>query len=166
MATPTPTPDRLQVGAEELIIRVASTDTGGALFAAEVRMAPGGGPPRLHRHPPSELYHVLAGELAFYIADDAGTVHRTLATAGAVVPIRGGRAHTIRNESAAEARALAVYVPGELIERFARAAAALAREGTPSVDDVLELATRHGIEMIGPIPPVRAEASCHTESYA
>lgn len=150
------TSDRLTVGAEELIIRAGSTQTGGSLFAAEVRMPPGGGPPVMHRHAPTELYHVLEGEFAFYITDAAGTVHRTTATAGAVVPIAGGWAHTIRNESAAEARALAVYAPGETMERFARAAAALAREGTPTIDDVLELAGRHHIEMTGPIPRVPA----------
>jgi mannose-6-phosphate isomerase-like protein (cupin superfamily) len=152
MTTSTPTSDRLRVGAEELIVRAGSADTGGALFAAEVRMAPGGGPPLMHRHTPGELYHVLEGEFAFYLADDAGTVRRTTAAAGAVVPIRGGRAHTIRNESDADARALAVHAPGEAMERFARAAAALARSGTPTIAEVLELAGRHGIEMTGPIP--------------
>jgi mannose-6-phosphate isomerase-like protein (cupin superfamily) len=152
MSTSTPTSDRLQVGAEELIIRASSADTGGTLFAAEVLMAPGGGPPLMHRHGPGELYHVLEGEFAFYIADEVGTVHRTTATAGAVVPIPGGRSHTIRNESPAGARALAVHAPGDVMERFAHAAAALARTGSPTVDDVLELAGRHGIEMTGPVP--------------
>ena len=152
MTTSTPTSDRLQVGADELVIRVSSADTGGALCAAEVRMAPGGGPPLLHRHAPSELYHVIEGEFAFYIADDTGRVHRTTAAAGAVVPIRGGRPHTIRNESGAPARALAVHAPGDAIEGFARAAAALAQAGTATVAAVLELAERHDIEMIGPIP--------------
>jgi mannose-6-phosphate isomerase-like protein (cupin superfamily) len=152
MTTSTPTCDRLQVGAEELVVRAGSADTGGALFAAEVRMAPGGGPPLMHRHASGELYHVLAGEFAFYIADEAGTVHRTTATAGAVVPIPGGRSHTIRNESQAGARALTVHAPGDAMERFVRAAASLARDGAPTVGDVLELAGRHGIEMTGPIP--------------
>jgi mannose-6-phosphate isomerase-like protein (cupin superfamily) len=156
MTTATATSDRLHVGAEELIVRAGSADTGGALFAAEVRMAPGGGPPLMHRHAAGEIYHVLDGEFAFYIADAGGTVRRTTATTGAVVPIPGGRSHTIRNESAAEARALAVHAPGEAMERFVRAAAALAREGIPTVDDVLELAGRSGIEMTGPIPDAPA----------
>jgi mannose-6-phosphate isomerase-like protein (cupin superfamily) len=115
-------------------------------------MKPGGGPPFMHRHAPAELYHVLQGEFAFYIADDAGTVHRTTASAGAAVPIPGGRPHTIRNESGAEARAFVVYAPGEAMERFARAAAALAADGAPAIHEVLELAGRHGIEMTGAIP--------------
>ena len=30
-------------------------------------MPPGGGPPLLHRHAPSEIYHVLDGEFTFYV---------------------------------------------------------------------------------------------------
>lgn len=133
-------------------MRVRSAETGGALFAAEVQMAPGGGPPVMHRHAPGELYHVLAGEFAFYIEDEYGVVRRSTASAGEVVPIPGGRPHTIRNESPADARAFVVHAPGEQMERFACAAAALASNGSPSIEDVLELAGRHGVEMTGPIP--------------
>ena len=146
-------PECLQVGADELVVRVRSDETDGALFAAEVRMEPGGGPPAMHRHAPGELYHVLEGELAFYLADDAGTVHRTTASAGAAVPIPGGRSHTIRNESGAEAKAFVVYAPGEQMERFVRAAAVLAADDATSMEDVLALAERHGIEMTGPVWP-------------
>jgi oxalate decarboxylase/phosphoglucose isomerase-like protein (cupin superfamily) len=148
----TPTAERLIVGTDELTVRVRSADTGGALFAAEVRMAPGGGPPVMHRHPPGEIYHMLDGELAFHVADAAGTVRRIVAGPGAVVPIAGGIPHTIRNESPAPARALVVHAPGEAMERFARAAAALAAEGPAAMDDVLALAARHGIEVTGPMP--------------
>ena len=112
MTAATSTADRLRVGSDDLTLRATSAETGGALFAAEVRMGPGGGPPLMHRHAASEVYHVLEGEFAFYIADVAGTVPRTTGAAGAVVPIPGGRPHTIRNESAADAVAFVVYAPG------------------------------------------------------
>jgi hypothetical protein len=38
------------------------------------------------------------------------------------------------------------------MEGFSRAAAAIATGGGPSIEDVLSLAERHGIEMLGPIP--------------
>jgi oxalate decarboxylase/phosphoglucose isomerase-like protein (cupin superfamily) len=152
VTAPSPAHENLQVGADELTVRATSAESGGALFAAEVVMKPGGGPPFMHRHAPGELYHVLQGEFAFYIADAAGTVHRTTGEAGAVVPIPGGRPHTIRNESATTARAFVVYAPGGPMERFVRAAAALAAERDPQPHDVLELGGRHGIEMAGPIP--------------
>jgi mannose-6-phosphate isomerase-like protein (cupin superfamily) len=152
MSAGTPTPDTFRVGTDEITVRVGSAETGGALFAVEVRMEPGGGPPLMHRHAPGELYQILEGEFAFYIADDVGTVLRTTATADEVVPIPGGRPHTIRNESDGEARAFVVHAPGESMERFVRAAAALATDGAPTMDDVLELAAHHGIEVTGPIP--------------
>lgn len=152
MSAASPTPDTLRVGADEITVRVRSDETDGALFAVEVRMEPGGGPPLMHRHAPGELYEILEGEFAFYIADDGGAVLRTTAAAGAVVPIPGGRPHTIRNESDADARAFVVHAPGESMERFARAAATLAMGDAPTIDDVLGLAARHGIEMTGPLP--------------
>ncbi len=152
MTTDDATAERLTVGTDELVVRVRSDQTGGALLAAEIRMRPGGGPPVMHRHAPSELYHVLEGELAFHVADADGTVHRTVAGPGAVVPIAGGVPHTIRNESAAGAAALVVHTPGESMERFARAASALAAAGGATMDQVLVLAGRHGIEVTGPVP--------------
>jgi mannose-6-phosphate isomerase-like protein (cupin superfamily) len=146
--------ERLRVGADELVIRARSDETDGALFAADVQMEPGGGPPVMHRHAHGELYHVLEGEFAFYLADGDGTVHRTTATAGDVVSIAGGRPHTIRNESAARARAFSVHAPGAQMEAFARGAAALAADGDTNMEAVLALAARHGIEMTGPIQPV------------
>ena len=50
------------------------------------------------------------------------------------------------------ATALSVHAPGAAMEAFAHAAAALAAEGAPGLDDVLALAARHGIEVTGPIP--------------
>ena len=144
---PTPGAERLQVGADELVVWVRSEETGGALFASEVRMAPGGGPPVMHRHPAGELYDVLQGELAFYLADDARVVHRSTAAAGAVVPIAGGRSHTIRNESPAEAVALVVHAPGAPMEAFVHAVSALT-----SPEEVLACAQAHGIELTGTVP--------------
>src|SRR5690349_2937351 len=98
----------MRLGTDQLIVRTSCAETGGAIFAAEVTMPPGGGPPLLHRHDPSEIYHVLDGEFSFYVADESGAVARSTAVAGDVVPIAGGRAHTIRNESASPATALVV----------------------------------------------------------
>src|SRR5687768_8305799 len=95
----------LAVGGDEVVVRVPAAATAGVLTAVEVRMAAGGGPPGLHRHAACEVYRVEAGELAFYVEDDAGEIRRSVGSAGAVVPIAGGREHTIRNESAAPARA-------------------------------------------------------------
>lgn len=145
----TTTPERLRLGGDEVTIRASSAETDGAILAVEVRLPPGGGPPAMHRHAPAELYHVHEGELAIYVEDADGAVRRTAAGPGAVVPIPGGRGHTVRNESGAAARAYVVFSPGAPMERFMRAAATLA---APTMAAVLELAGRHGVEFTGPVP--------------
>jgi mannose-6-phosphate isomerase-like protein (cupin superfamily) len=132
--------DTLSVGTDELTFRVTSAQSEGALLAVEVRLPSGGGPPALHRHAAAEVYRVEDGELAIYVGDD-----RIAAGPGAVVNIPSGCAHTVRNETNAEARAYVVFTPGTEIERFMRAAGALA---APDPAEVMALAERHGIEML------------------
>jgi len=134
-----------QVGGDRVAFRVTSGDSGGAMTAIEVRMAPGGGPPVLHRHDPGELYRVERGRLTLYVEDGEGGVRRILAGPGEVVAIPGGAEHTIRNESSEEAHALAVFSPGAPMEAFIRAAAAAAPADVPA------LAARHGIAMTRPL---------------
>lgn len=143
--------ERIWLGGDEVIIRATSEQTLGALFAVDIRMPPGGGPPVMHRHDPGEVYYVRAGEFTFYVGEASG-VRRMTAVAGDVVPLAGGTPHTIRNESTMDAIAFVVHAPGAPMEGFARSAAALAADGPPSVDAVLAVAARNGIEMLGPIP--------------
>ena len=149
-----PTIDRMTVGGDEIAFRVTSAASGGSLLAYDVCIAPGGGPPALHRHAAFELFRVERGELAFYLEQAAGSVARSVAGPGEVVAIPGGREHTVRNESDEEARAFVVLAPGDEMERFARAAGALAASGAPEIAEVLALAAAHGIEITRPLEEV------------
>jgi mannose-6-phosphate isomerase-like protein (cupin superfamily) len=147
----------LQLGADELTVLMSSAQSGGALFAIEIRMPPGGGVPVMHRHEPAEIYVVQRGELTVYTGElgpdgDWAAVQRATAGPGEVVPLAGGVPHTFRNESDDEMVAFCVHAPGTAFEGFVRAAAALAAQGEPRMEDVLEVAARNGIEMLGPIP--------------
>lgn len=144
--------ERWLLGTDEIVVLATGEQTGGTIFAVEIRMPPGGGPPVMHRHQPGEIYHVLEGELSFYVGDPADAVRRVTARAGDVVPLAGGTPHTIRNESASDAVAFVVHSPAAVMEGFARAAAALATAGTPSMDQVLAIAAENGIELLGPVP--------------
>jgi len=151
----------LRLGTDDVTVLMSSAQSGGALFAIELRMPPGGGPPVMHRHEPAEVYFVQRGEFTVYTGElgpDGGwtAVQRVIAGAGEVVPLAGGVPHTFRNESDVEAVAFCVHAPGTAFEGFVRAGAALAAQGEPSMQDVLEIAARNGIEMLGPIPPVEA----------
>jgi len=142
---------QLHVGGDQVTFRVTSAESEGTALAFEVRMPPGGGPPALHRHDPFELYRVERGELSFYLEDDDGTVARTVAGPGQVIAIPGGREHTVRNETGEEAGAFVVLSPGAEMERFIRGAGAL---GAPRMEDVLALASAHGIEITRPLEEV------------
>jgi mannose-6-phosphate isomerase-like protein (cupin superfamily) len=146
-------------GDDEVAVRVSAEATGGDVLALDVTMGPGGGPPALHRHAAVETYRVLEGELTFYLG--AGErIERFEVHAGAVVHIPGGREHTIRNESAAPAHGYVTFTDGaEQMERFARAAAALAARARPAPEDVLALAQRHGVHITRPLPGQTSSAS-------
>ncbi|WP_228816207.1 cupin domain-containing protein [Nocardia cyriacigeorgica] len=141
-----------QLGTDRIAVLATCAQTRGDLFAVEITMPPGGGPPVMHRHEPSEVYYVLAGEFTFYIGESDGVVRRR-AGVGEVVPLAGGTPHTIRNETSSDAVAFAVHTPGGVMERFTRSAAELAAGSEqPDLDQVLALAHEHGIEMLGPVP--------------
>ena len=144
--------ERFQLGTDEITVLATSAQTRGDLFAVEVRMPPGGGPPVIHQHEPSEIYYVLEGEFTFYVGDADITPRRVTAGRGDVVPLPGGTPHTVRNQSNADAVAFVVHAPGQVMEGFSRAAAAIATGGGTSIENVLSLAERHGIEILGPIP--------------
>ena len=143
------------LGTDEIIVVADCAGTGGDLFAVEVRMPPGGGPPLIHRHTPSEVYSVLSGEFTFYLGDPRESVRRVVARTGDVVPLPGGTPHTVRNESTADAVAFVVHAPGAPMEAFSRAAAELAAAGPPSMTEVMAAAERSGIEFLGPVPALR-----------
>jgi oxalate decarboxylase/phosphoglucose isomerase-like protein (cupin superfamily) len=109
----------------------------------------------MHRHEPSEIYQVSSGEFAFYVGEPDGSVRRVVAGAGDVVTLAGGTPHTIRNEGDEDAVAFVVHSPAAVMEGFSRAVAAMAAESPgspPSMAEVLAVAERHGVELLGPIP--------------
>jgi mannose-6-phosphate isomerase-like protein (cupin superfamily) len=143
------TGERIRLGGDEVTVRVDSAESDGAVLALEVRIPAGGGPPALHRHAPAETYRVERGELAIYRAGQGGDVERVVAGPGAVVHIAGGREHTVRNESGEEAAAYVTFIPGAPMEGFIRAAAAL---GDAPMEEVLAVASRHGVALTRPVP--------------
>ncbi len=92
-----------------------------------------------------------SGTFTLYVGDGTD-VRRVQAGPGDVVPLRGGTPHTVRNEGDELAVASVVHAPGRPMESLVRAVAAMASDGPPEMDAVLEVASRNGIEMLGPIP--------------
>ena len=129
-----------------------SAQTGGALFAVEIRMPPGGGPPVMHRHAPGEVYYVLEGEFTFYVGDPDARVRRITAAAG--TSCRSPAAHPTRSATSRRRRgrlrrARAGRADGGLLPR---ARPRWPPRRRPSMEAVLAIAAQHGIELLGPIP--------------
>ncbi len=112
----------------------------------------------MHRHAPSEVYRILSGEFVFYITGIDGVTTRRVARPGETVTVAGNTAHTIRNESTEEAVAFHVHTPGRAMEEFARSAAQLAADHTPSIEEIFALADRNGIELMGPVPGIETRS--------
>ena len=75
----------------DLRVRLPLEASGGALTVIETINAPGFGPP-LHRHAQTEVFRVLEGH---YLYEVDGRRFRV--SAGDVVSVPGGTAHTFRN---------------------------------------------------------------------
>ena len=149
---PVEMPDtRRSVGGAELTVLATTQETNGDLFAVELRMPPGGGPPVMHRHAPSEVYRILSGEFTFYLTGPTGH-HPPRGRAGgggddrrkrpAHCPQRVGRGCGRRAGS--RARRAHGGVPA--------ARPRLAADHEPTIDEVLAIAERNGIELLGPVP--------------
>ena len=77
---------------ELMTFLITGKETGGALFMAEISVAPGGGtPPHIH-HREDESFHMLEGRLTIQVGGDTIT-----ASAGDFVFLPRGIAHSFKN---------------------------------------------------------------------
>jgi quercetin dioxygenase-like cupin family protein len=83
--------EQIRIFDEQVAVKVAGAETGGAYALLTINVAPGGGPP-LHAHPGAETFHVLSGEFAFTSRDGDGAA-TVLGRAGAVVNAPCGVPH-------------------------------------------------------------------------
>lgn len=89
-------------------------ETGGAFFLSEVLVPPGGGPPPHIHHREDESFHLLEGTLTVHVGGDTLT-----ASAGDVVYLPRGIAHSFRNTGTGTAKALVLITPAGLENYFA-----------------------------------------------
>ena len=83
MPSGTGAPERLQVGGDEMRLRLTSdAERRGEAIAFEVEMPAGGGPPMLHRHRSLEIYRVEEGELASTSATPRALLEGSWSAAG------------------------------------------------------------------------------------
>jgi quercetin dioxygenase-like cupin family protein len=127
---------------------VTGAETGGAYFAMEAIVAPGGGPPpHIHRYE-DETFYVIEGDVEFLLGD------RIVAGgAGDFVNVPRGTVHRFHNAGSARARLIVTFAPAG-IEKFFEETLDRAQDPTQAPPDNLEevaaryveAAPRYGIE--------------------
>lgn len=137
-------------GLARIVIPAAATDD--TLAVIEQRGSRGFAAP-VHRQPADpESFHVLSGEVTFYTGAESEPLP---APAGTTVHIPAGVTHALRVTSD-EARFLVMTTAQH--ERFFRAASEPAPKlelpppGPPNMEQLLDAAQRHQVEILGPPP--------------
>lgn len=111
----------------------------------EATEPPGFGPPMHIHHDAAEAFYVVAGEYTIFIREEA-----FYCPAGSFVYIPAGIPHGFRVGDT-PSRKLNLYTPAAMVEYFEELSAALGR-GEVDPDGLAELAIRHRMEVIGPVP--------------
>jgi len=130
---------------------VKGEETGGAYFAMEAIVPPGGGPPpHIHRHE-DETFYVVEGSVDIKLGDTW-----VAAGVGDFVNVPRGEVHCFHNSGAEPARMILTFTPAG-IERFFEETLERALDPSqPPPDNVDEVAARYvaaaphyGLEFVG-----------------
>jgi quercetin dioxygenase-like cupin family protein len=129
---------------------VTGAESGGAYFAMEAFVPPGGGPPpHIHRNE-DETFYIVEGEIEFLLGDEIVT-----GGVGDFVNVPRGVVHRFHNAGAAAARMILTFTPAGM-ERFFEETLEPAPNGAveapDNVDEVaaryVEAAPRHGLKFV------------------
>lgn len=137
---------------ELMTFLVTGEETGGALFLAELSVAPGGGtPPHIHRRE-DEAFRLLEGTLTIQVGGDTIT-----ASAGDFAFLPRGIAHSFKNTGDGYAKALVFITPAGLEGFFAEVFEPATDRSTPApsadkelIGRALAAAARYEMELLPP----------------
>jgi quercetin dioxygenase-like cupin family protein len=115
-AAPVVHPDAIRIGTGRSR-RFVGREHGAAISYFFVDAAPGEGPAR-HRHPYSETWVVLDGEVTITIGDE-----QLVATAGDTATVATGVWHSFTASGPGRLRILCIHASDEIIQEFAAATA-------------------------------------------
>ena len=134
----------IDLGVFAMTLKAGEDETGGIVSVLEAEEPPGFGPPLHIHHDAAEAFYVLEGEYVMFLEDREVTC-----PAGSFLFIPAGMRHGFRVGSV-PSRKLNFFFPAAMVGYFDELSAAIARG---DADDALdEIATRHGMEIVGPVP--------------
>ena len=117
---------------------VTGAETGGAYFAMEAYVPPGGGPPPHVHTREDETFYVLEGTCEFLLGD-----RRITAGPGDFVSVPRGEVHCFRNSSDTVTRLILTFTPAGMEHFFAETLERAAGLDAPVPDNVDEVAARY-----------------------
>ena len=117
---------------------VTGEESGGAYFAMEAFVPPGGGPPpHIHRNE-DETFYVVEGDVEFLLGDEI-----VIAGPGDFVNVPRGAVHRFYNASAAAARLILTFTPANIEHFFEETLERVLDPGQAIPDNVDEVAARY-----------------------
>ena len=134
----------IDLGNFAMSVKATADDTDGAFTLLEADEPPGFGPPmHIHREA-AEAFYVVEGEYVIFVRDE-----EFVCPAGSFIYIPAGVPHGFRVGSI-PSRKLNLYTPAAMIGYFEELSEALTRGGADA--DLADIAERHGMDIIGPVP--------------
>src|SRR5918997_3239127 len=117
---------------------VTGEESGGAYFAMEAYVPPGGGPPlHIHRNE-DETFYIVEGECEFQLGD-----RRLTAGVGDFVNVPRGSVHHFHNASDAVVRMILTFTPAGIEKFFEETLERVLDPNQPIPDNVDEVAARY-----------------------
>jgi len=135
----------LNVVGEEVLVKVAGTDSNNEMAFFHLVAPPMSGPPLHLQTREDELFYVLEGELVFQIGE-----RRNVAQTGTTVFVPRGTVHTYQNFGECSARLLIVVSPAGLDRFFQELSDHTGDSPLPDLAVLEELHTKYGIQSMGP----------------
>ena len=135
----------IDLGNFAMSLKAAGEQTGGAFALLEATEPPNFGPPMHIHHDCGEGFYVLEGEYNIFIEE-----RDYACPAGSFVFIPAGLRHGFR-VGTAPSRKLNLYTPAAMVGYFDDLSAAIAT-GHADPMRLDEIAQRHSMEVIGPVP--------------
>ena len=134
----------IDLGNFGMSVKATGDDTSSAFTLLEAAEPAGFGPPMHIHHDAAEAFYVLAGEYLIFLEDRDFTC-----PAGSFIYIPIGLRHGFR-VGPVPSRKLNLYSPAAMVGYFDELSAAMAAAQPEA--DLDAIASRHGMEVVGPVP--------------